>query len=80
MLRTTCFAGVSPVTNTWIASTDPLSVAAILTDTTSVSDAISSSARCNGSTEPAIGEPWPLPLGCGIGVNLGPVTNGGLLA
>jgi hypothetical protein len=57
MFRTTCFAGVSPVTNTWIASTDPLSVAVIRTDTTSVNDAINSSARCNGRTEPAIGEP-----------------------
>ena len=57
MFRTTCFGAVSPVTSTWIASTDPLSVDVIRTLTTSCSDAMSSSARWSGSTEPAIGDP-----------------------
>lgn len=68
MFRTTCFGGVSPVTNTWIASTPPLSVAVIRTETTSISDAINSSARCNGRTDPAIGEPPSALFCCGCGV------------
>jgi hypothetical protein len=60
MFRTTALAGVSPVTNTWIVSIDPFSAAEIRADTTSVSEPISSSARTNGNTLPAIAE-----LNCG---------------
>jgi hypothetical protein len=68
MFRTTCLAGVSPVTSTWIVSTPPLSVGVMRTLTTSVSVAMSSSARCNGSTEPAIERFGTDGLGCGCGV------------